>query len=118
MSMTRDDALAQLASGLRKFDGYTVGQFLDAGWDGLHGLAPADLAFFEARRALPLQDVARSCMGRSRYSAPDGAPALPATDAVVHMRVPAHLKAAWVKQSQASGMKLADWIVQRVEVQR
>ena len=39
------------------------------------------------------------------------------TDAFVHLRVPAALKAGWVRQSRAAGMRLTDWIVQRVEAQ-
>lgn len=37
------------------------------------------------------------------------------TDATVHLRVPAALKAQWVRDSRAAGMRLTDWIVQRVE---
>jgi hypothetical protein len=39
------------------------------------------------------------------------------TDALVHLRVPAALKARWVRESRAAGMRLTDWIVQRVEAQ-
>ena len=39
------------------------------------------------------------------------------SDAFVHMRVPASLKARWVRESRAAGMRLTDWIVQRVEAQ-
>lgn len=39
------------------------------------------------------------------------------TDAIVHLRVPAATKARWVRQSRAAGMRLTDWIVQRVEAQ-
>lgn len=38
-------------------------------------------------------------------------------DAVIHLRVPAAVKARWVRQSRAAGMRLTDWIVQRVEAQ-
>jgi hypothetical protein len=31
------------------------------------------------------------------------------------MRVPTELKARWVRESRAAGMRLTDWIVQRVE---
>ena len=33
------------------------------------------------------------------------------SDAFVHMRVPASLKARWVRKSRAAGMRLTDWIV-------
>ncbi len=36
-------------------------------------------------------------------------------DAIVHLRVPAATKARWVRQSRAAGMRLTDWIVQRVD---
>lgn len=39
------------------------------------------------------------------------------TDALIHMRVPAATKARWVRESRAAGMRLTDWIVQRVEAQ-
>lgn len=39
------------------------------------------------------------------------------TDAFVHLRVPPALKARWVRESRAAGMRLTDWIVQRVEAQ-
>ncbi len=38
-------------------------------------------------------------------------------EALIHMRVPAALKARWVRESQTAGMRLTDWIVQRVEAQ-
>ena len=37
------------------------------------------------------------------------------TDSIIHLRVPAALKARWVRESRAAGMRLTDWIVQRVE---
>ena len=37
--------------------------------------------------------------------------------AIIHLRVPAATKARWVRQSRAAGMRLTDWIVQRVEAQ-
>ena len=37
------------------------------------------------------------------------------TDALIHLRVPAATKARWVRESRAAGMRLTDWIVQRVE---
>lgn len=39
------------------------------------------------------------------------------TDALIHMRVPAATKARWVRESRAAGMRLTDWIVQRVDAQ-
>lgn len=36
-------------------------------------------------------------------------------DALIHLRVPAATKAAWVRESRAAGMRLTDWIVNRVE---
>ena len=38
-------------------------------------------------------------------------------DALIHLRVPADTKASWVSESRAAGMRLTDWIVQRVEAQ-
>lgn len=37
------------------------------------------------------------------------------SDALIHLRVPAALKARWVRDSRAAGMRLTEWIVQRVE---
>ena len=37
------------------------------------------------------------------------------SDALIHLRVPAELKARWVRESRAAGIRLTDWIVQRVE---
>lgn len=34
--------------------------------------------------------------------------------ALIHLHVPAVLKARWVRESRAAGMKLTDWIIQRV----
>lgn len=39
------------------------------------------------------------------------------SDALIHLRVPSELKARWVRESRAAGMRLTDWIVQRVEAQ-
>lgn len=39
------------------------------------------------------------------------------TDALIHLRVPAELKARWVRESRAAGMRLTDWIVSKVEAQ-
>lgn len=35
-------------------------------------------------------------------------------DAIIHLRVPASLKASWVRQAQREGRKLSDWITQRI----
>lgn len=35
--------------------------------------------------------------------------------ALVHLRIPAAQKARWVRESRAQGLRLTDWIVQRVE---
>lgn len=39
------------------------------------------------------------------------------SDALIHLRVPASLKARWVRESRAAGMRLTDWIVSKVEAQ-
>lgn len=39
------------------------------------------------------------------------------SEALIHLRVPAELKARWVRESRAAGMRLTEWIVQRVEAQ-
>jgi len=36
-------------------------------------------------------------------------------NAIIHLRVPASLKARWVRQAQSEGKKLSDWITQRME---
>ena len=36
-------------------------------------------------------------------------------DAQVHLRVPMAVKAQWVRESRACGMKLTDWLLQRIE---
>lgn len=35
--------------------------------------------------------------------------------AAVHLRVPEKMKARWVEESRAAGMRLTEWVVQRVE---
>lgn len=40
------------------------------------------------------------------------------SDALIHLRVPAATKARWVRESRAAGMRLTDWIVEAVEMQR
>lgn len=35
----------------------------------------------------------------------------------IHLNVPSALKARWVRESRAAGMRLTDWIVARVEAQ-
>lgn len=37
------------------------------------------------------------------------------TDSLIHLRVPAALKGRWVRESRAAGMRLTDWITQRVD---
>ena len=36
-------------------------------------------------------------------------------DALIHLRVPAELKARWVRESRAAGMRLTDWVTSKVE---
>lgn len=36
-------------------------------------------------------------------------------DALIHLRVPSSVKARWVERSRAAGVKLSDWVVERVE---
>lgn len=36
-------------------------------------------------------------------------------DAVVHLRVPAEVKARWVRMSRADGQRLGEWLVERIE---
>lgn len=35
-------------------------------------------------------------------------------DALIHLRVPAGLKARWIRESRKDGMRLTDWIVKKV----
>lgn len=35
----------------------------------------------------------------------------------IHLNVPGNLKARWVRESRAAGMRLTDWIIARVEAQ-
>lgn len=65
MSMTRNDALSQLAAGLRKFEGFTAAQVLAAEWTGLKGLHSKDLAYFRQHGEKPAGEVAAGCLGRS-----------------------------------------------------
>lgn len=37
------------------------------------------------------------------------------SDALIHLRVPASLKARWVRLSRANGQRLTDWLIKRVE---
>jgi hypothetical protein len=37
------------------------------------------------------------------------------TDATIHITTSAARKAAWVRASRAAGMRLGDWIIERVE---
>ena len=36
------------------------------------------------------------------------------SEALIHLRVPAELKARWVRESRSAGMRLTDWITARV----
>jgi len=36
-------------------------------------------------------------------------------EALIHLHVPAALKARWVRESRAAGMKLTDWIIEQIE---
>lgn len=65
MSMNRNDALKQLTSGLRKFEGYTAAQVLAAEWPGLAGLNAKDVAYFKQHADKPVREVAQACQGRS-----------------------------------------------------
>lgn len=65
MSMNRNDALAQLSSGLRKFQNFTAAQVLASGWSGLNGLQAKDLEYFTLHGAAPVTVVAQACQGRS-----------------------------------------------------
>jgi hypothetical protein len=38
-------------------------------------------------------------------------------EALIRLRVPAELKARWVRESRVAGMRLTDWIVSKVEAQ-
>jgi len=69
MSMNRNDTLAQLANGLRKFEGMTAAQILESGWNGLKGLQQADFAFFKANAEKSAKEVALACQSRGRYAA-------------------------------------------------
>lgn len=70
MSSNRNDALASLSAGIRKFDAFTAAQVLASGWGGLKGLHPQDIEYFKLHADKPVQTVARACMGRSRGVAP------------------------------------------------
>ena len=37
-------------------------------------------------------------------------------ESIIHLRMPAALKGAWVMASRSRGMKLGDWIIQRVNM--
>ena len=37
------------------------------------------------------------------------------SDAIIHLRIPAATKARWVRQSQAEGKKLSDWVREKVD---
>lgn len=65
MSANRIDALKQLATGLRKFDGYTAAQVLAEDWTGLKGLHAKDIDYFALHGDKPVTVVALACMDRS-----------------------------------------------------
>ena len=65
MSMNRNDALAQLSSGLRKFQDFTAAQVLTSGWAGLHGLQAKDIEYFKLHGAKLATVVAQACKSRS-----------------------------------------------------
>jgi len=65
MSMNRNDALEQLSSGIRKFEGLTAGQVLASGWTGFCGLQAKDIDYFTMHADKPVSIVARVCLGRS-----------------------------------------------------
>ena len=68
MSMNRNDALAQLANGIRKFEGVTAAQLLESCWNGLKGFQQADFDFFKANGEKSAKDVALACQSRGRYA--------------------------------------------------
>lgn len=65
MSMNRNDTLAQLSSGIRKFEGQTAAKVLASGWAGIKGLQTKDIEYFTIHGEKPVQVVARACMSRS-----------------------------------------------------
>jgi hypothetical protein len=65
MSMNRNEALAQLSGGLRKFQNFTAAQVLASGWAGLNGLQSKDLAYFAQHGGKLATVVAKACQGRS-----------------------------------------------------
>ena len=65
MSANRNDILATLARGMRKFDGFSAGQLLSTGWSGLSGLCEKDIKYFMKHAEKPFEEVARGCQGRS-----------------------------------------------------
>ena len=65
MSMNRNDTLAQLSSGIRKFEGHTAAQVLASGWAGIKGLHTKDVEYFTLHGDKPAKVVAQACMGRS-----------------------------------------------------
>jgi hypothetical protein len=70
MSMTRNDALTTLSKGIRKFEGWTAGQVIEAQWSGLKGLDAKDLDFFYANANKPARKVAQAC-GQRSYTNPN-----------------------------------------------
>ena len=111
MSMTRTDALTQLARGLQKFEGATAGQVLESGWAGLKGLHSKDLAFFRAHADEPVTAVASACHDRGEANP---APAVGKSDTII-ITAPAGTKARWVHQAQSESAKLSDFVFSGVE---
>ena len=40
---------------------------------------------------------------------------MPDKESYIHLRVPAATKGRWVRESRAAGMRLTDWITQKIE---
>ena len=37
------------------------------------------------------------------------------SEATIHLRVPAETKARWVRESRAAGMRITDWIIEKID---
>lgn len=68
MSMTRTTTLSTIARGLRKFEGFTAGQVIGSGWNGLNGLHAKDFEFFRANADKPATAVAAACAPKATES--------------------------------------------------
>ncbi len=64
MSASRTDTLTTIASGIRKFEGFTAAQLLAWQWAGLAGLHLHDIAFFRQNADKPAKAVAIACLDR------------------------------------------------------